>query len=91
MKYEKRKTHNMLSLLLDPRFKNLRLVSSFIGWKKIVFIVEDYDRWSLFPMLLECHHLFHLMLEFEILIDEMNVGYCCLDIFEMIVKTSERA
>jgi hypothetical protein len=24
-------------------------------------------------------------------IDELNVGYCCLDIFEMIVKTSERA
>jgi hypothetical protein len=24
-------------------------------------------------------------------IDELNVGFCCLDIFEMIVKTSERA
>jgi hypothetical protein len=31
------------------------------------------------------------MLEFEIVIDELNVGYCCLDMFEMIVKTSERA
>jgi hypothetical protein len=31
------------------------------------------------------------MLEFEIVIDELNVGYCCFDIFEMIVKTSERA
>ncbi len=53
--------------------------------------MEDYDRWSLFPMLLKYHHLFHLMLEFEIVIDELNVRYDCLDIFEVIVKTSERA
>jgi len=77
--------------MLDPRFKNLRLVSSFIGWKQIVFMVEDYDRWSLFPMLLKCHHVFHLILEFEIVINELNVEYYCLDIFEMILKTSERA
>jgi hypothetical protein len=30
-KYEERKTHNILSLMLDPRFKTLHLVSSFIG------------------------------------------------------------
>jgi hypothetical protein len=32
-KFEKRKVHNMLSLMLDPRFKNLCLVSSFVGRK----------------------------------------------------------
>jgi hypothetical protein len=31
------------------------------------------------------------MLEFDIAIDELNVGYCCIDIFEMIIKTSEKA
>ncbi len=30
-KYEKNKAHNMLSLMLNPRFKSLRLVSYFIG------------------------------------------------------------
>ncbi len=30
-KYEKNKTHNMLSLILNPGFKSLRLVSYFIG------------------------------------------------------------
>ncbi len=30
-KYERNRTHNMLSLMLNPRFKSLRLVSSFIG------------------------------------------------------------
>jgi hypothetical protein len=29
--YEERKAHNMLSLMLDPQFKSLRLVSSFVG------------------------------------------------------------
>jgi hypothetical protein len=28
---EEKKTHNMLSLILNPRFKSPRLVSSFIG------------------------------------------------------------
>ncbi len=33
-KYEERKVHNMLSLMLDSRFKNLCLVSSFVGCKQ---------------------------------------------------------
>jgi hypothetical protein len=30
-KFEKRKVHNMLSLMLDLKFKSLHLVSSFVG------------------------------------------------------------
>jgi hypothetical protein len=30
-KYENRKVHNMIFLMLDPRFKSLRIVSSFVG------------------------------------------------------------
>jgi hypothetical protein len=30
-KISERKTHNMLALMLDPRFKNFHLMSSFIG------------------------------------------------------------
>ncbi len=30
-KYEANKTHNMLSLMLNPKFKNLRLVSFVIS------------------------------------------------------------
>jgi hypothetical protein len=43
-KYEGNKTHNMLSLMLDPRFKSLRLVSSLIGRKQVVSIVKEYDQ-----------------------------------------------
>jgi hypothetical protein len=30
-KYENMKAHNMIFLMLDPRFKSLRIVSSFVG------------------------------------------------------------
>jgi len=40
----------MLSLMLDLRFKTARLVSSFIGQKQVVSIVEEYDQQS-FEML----------------------------------------
>jgi hypothetical protein len=36
--------------MLDIRFKNLRLVSSFIGLEQSKAIVEEYDRKDL-----ECH------------------------------------
>jgi hypothetical protein len=39
-KYEERKAHNMLSLMLDPRFKTLPLMSSFIGCEQSKAIVE---------------------------------------------------
>jgi hypothetical protein len=38
--------------MLDFRFKSLKLVSFVIGEKHGVSIVEEYDKRSLFPMLL---------------------------------------
>jgi hypothetical protein len=43
-KYEERKAHNMFSLMLDPRFKTLYFVSSFIGLEQGKAIVEKYDQ-----------------------------------------------
>jgi hypothetical protein len=37
---KKKKTHDMFFLMLDPRFKCLRLVSSFIGHEQGISIVE---------------------------------------------------
>ncbi len=48
-------------LMLDPQFKSLRLVSSFVGREQGISIVEDYDKKSLQLMLLKCyHHLHHV-------------------------------
>ncbi len=43
LKHEKNKAHNMLSLILDPIFKSLRLVS-FVISQEHVSIVEEYDK-----------------------------------------------
>jgi hypothetical protein len=56
-----KKIKQMLSFMLDLRFKSLRLVSSFIGQDQAISIIEQYDQWSLFPMFLRCYHIFHLM------------------------------
>jgi hypothetical protein len=59
-----KKTPNMISLMLDPNFKNIILVSFFIGKKQVISMMEDYDRKYLFPMSLKCHHIFQPMVEF---------------------------
>jgi hypothetical protein len=41
--YEERKVHNMRYLMLDPWFKSLHLVSSFVGHEQGISIVKEYD------------------------------------------------
>jgi hypothetical protein len=41
---KKKKTHGMFFLMLDPRFKSLRLVSSFIGREQGISIIEIAQR-----------------------------------------------
>jgi len=89
-KYEKRKAHNMLSLMLDPRFKTLRIMSSFIGCEQVKAIVEEYDKKSLFLMLLKCYYHLHLLVEFaRDVVDQRVKEDMNLDIFEMEANTSE--
>jgi len=74
----------MLFSMLDPRFKNSWLVSSFIGRKQNVSIVEYYDMQSLFSMLLKCHH----MTKYEYMANQLNVEDSNLDIKKMIARTN---
>ncbi len=34
----------MLALMLDPRYKNIRIIFTFVGKKLRVVIIEEYDR-----------------------------------------------
>jgi hypothetical protein len=89
-KYEERKAHNMLSLMLDPKFKTLCLMSSFINLEQSKAIVEKYDKKSLFSMLLKCYYHLHPLVESERgVVDERVEEDMSLDIFEMITNTSE--
>jgi len=58
-KFDERKTHNMLALLLDSKFKNLCLVSFFIGHDQRVTIVEQCGTMSLYHMLIKCYYQLH--------------------------------
>jgi hypothetical protein len=57
-KFEKKKSPNMLCLILNPIFKSLHLIYLFIGCEKGVNIVEEYDKQALYPMLLKMLSLF---------------------------------
>jgi hypothetical protein len=76
--------------MLGPKLKNFCLVFSFIGREQGVAIVKEYDKKSLYPMLLKCHHHLNLLVEIES--SFANIGGdedYSLDIFEQIVDTSE--
>jgi hypothetical protein len=53
----------MLALMLDFKFKNLRLIFYFIGNEHGVVIVENCDRKCLFPMFLKFYHHLHPLFE----------------------------
>lgn len=50
--------------MLDPRFEGFYFLFSFIGHEEGVSI--EYDRGSLYLMLLKCSHYLHLVAKFEI-------------------------
>ncbi len=74
----------MICLMLDPTYKNLHIVSSFVGREQGVVLVEEYDRKSLYPMLVKCHEHLHLLVKLETSYVDQNIfdkDYS-LDIFE---------
>ncbi len=75
--------------MLDLRFKNLCLLSSFVGWKEGVSIVDEYDRRTLYPMLLKCYHHLHTITEYVGCVDQTSDEDSNLDIFQQITSISE--
>ncbi len=64
-KYEKRKYHNMICLMLDPIFKSLHLIFFHWPWRRCD-IVKEYNKQLLYPMLLKCYHNLHPMVESKV-------------------------
>jgi hypothetical protein len=81
----------MLTLMLYPRFKSLKLIFSFVGHEHEMSIDQKYDRKSLFPMLLKFYYHLHPLFEVEssyvYKIDEYNN----LDSFEMVLNINQLA
>jgi len=86
---KKEEAHNMLSLMLDLKFKNLHLIASFVGQEEGVNIVDEYDKRTLYPMFLKCYHHLHLMTKFVGCVAQTSDENSSLDILQHIVSTSE--
>jgi hypothetical protein len=43
----------MLALIFDPRFKNIWLVTSFLGCENVIFV--DYNQNLILPLLIEAN------------------------------------
>jgi hypothetical protein len=80
----KEKTHNMLALMLDPRFNNLCLMIFFISRDQGVTIVEQYDIMSLYLMLMKCYYHLHSSIESKnCFVDQRMDDDNNLDIFQL--------
>jgi hypothetical protein len=88
-KIDERKYHNMFALMLDLRYKNLRIVSTFVGNELGVDIVEEYDKKAFSPMLLKTHQFLHPLATFESMVERASDENFNLDIFQMSLETSE--
>jgi hypothetical protein len=88
--FEKEKVHNMFSLMLDPRFKSFCPISSFVGRKEGVSIVDEYDRRTLYPMPLKCYHHLHPITEFVGCVDQIGDENSNLDTFQQIASSHQR-
>ncbi len=58
-KFDERKTHNMLALILNMRYKNLKIIFTFVVKELKVTIVKDYDKKVFFLMILKTHYILH--------------------------------
>ncbi len=65
----------MISVMLNPRFENLCIVSSFVKREQAVVLIKEYDRKSLYPMLVKCHEHLHPLVR-------LDMNYVDQDIFE---------
>jgi hypothetical protein len=51
--------------MLDPKYKGLHIVPSFAGSEQGVALLEEYDKKSLYLMLVKCHEHLHPSMKLE--------------------------
>jgi hypothetical protein len=73
--YDKKKTHNMVYLMLDLRYKSLHIISSFVRREQGVAPIEEYDSKSLYPMLVKCDEHLHLLVRLKMNFVDHNIFY----------------
>ncbi len=79
----------MLSLMLDPRFKSFRLVSSFLGREEGVNIVDEYDKKNFVSYAFKVLSSFASNDRIRWCVNQTCDKNSSLNIFQQIVSTSE--
>jgi hypothetical protein len=90
----------MIFLILNLTYNSFCIISSFVGKEQAVVLVEEYDRKSLYPMLVKCHEHLHPLAKLETSFANQNIfdqdcnldifyQDCSLDIFKQITSTNE--
>ncbi len=65
----------MLSMMLDPRFKGLRLVIQYVGKEKIILIASEYDMYVLFPLLVHAYKFLNPFVASEIVVASTSTNF----------------
>jgi len=80
--YDKRKTHNMISLMQDLKYKTLLYSILICSKEEGIIFIEEYDRKSLYPMLVKCHEHLHPLvrskrnsIDHDIFLSRLQFGY----------------
>ncbi len=58
--YDRKRGHNMLALMLSPRFKNMKLITIFVGRENAIVIVAKYDQQFMLLLLTKTTNLLML-------------------------------
>ena len=61
--FTREKAHNMLALMLDPRYKGLHMTIDYVGREKAMHVVAQYDQLVLVPLLMKVSKLLNPSLE----------------------------
>ncbi len=56
MAYNQAKTHNMLSIMFNPHFQNMKIRQDYVNNFVAIQIVADYDTRIMHPLLLQAYH-----------------------------------
>jgi hypothetical protein len=68
--------------MLNPIFKSLHIIFSFVGQEEGVCIVNEFDKKTLYLMLLKCYDHLHPMTKFVGYVNQASDGDSSMDNFQ---------
>ncbi len=64
----------MLTLMLDPIYKSMRLVTIYVGHNNAIILVVEYDQELLLPLLMEVDKLAMLVIVDKLDASSLEIG-----------------